>query len=104
MESKIFVESLNKFSRFSFDRYPIKKILKDSLVALLIIIFLILIARFVGDYITPTEKCIKAQGVFGPIIFVLAFWICTIIFIPRNLFAIASGLLLPITLTFTISH
>lgn len=104
MESKIFVESLNKFSRLSFDRYPITKILKDSLVALLIIIFLILIACYVGDYITPTEKWIKAQGVVGPIIFVLAFWICTIIFIPGNRFAIASGLLLLITLTFTLSH
>jgi uncharacterized membrane protein YdjX (TVP38/TMEM64 family) len=47
----------------------------------------------VGDYITPTEEWIKAQGVFGPIVYILAFLVGTIIFIPGNLFAIASGLL-----------
>ncbi len=57
------------------------------------IFVLILIAHYVGDYITPTEEWIRAQGALGPIIFILAFWVGTIIFIPGNLFAIASGLL-----------
>lgn len=93
MESKLIIQTLNKFGRISFRGYPLRKILKDSSLALFIVVCLILLARYVGDYITPTENWIKAQGVFGPIIFVLAFWICTIIFIPGNLFAIASGLL-----------
>jgi len=61
--------------------------------ALFIIFVLILIAHYVGDFVTPAEEWIKAQGIFGPIIFILAFWVGTIIFIPGNLFAIASGLL-----------
>ena len=92
-ESKLIVENLNKFRQLSFHHYPIRKILKDSLVALFIIFVSILIAHYVGDYITPAEEWIKAQGIFGPIIFILAFWVGTIIFIPGNLFAIASGLL-----------
>jgi uncharacterized membrane protein YdjX (TVP38/TMEM64 family) len=86
-------EKLNKFSNLSFHHHPIRKILKDSLIALFVIFGLILIAHYVGDYITPTEQWIKAQGVLGPIIYILAFWVGTIIFIPGNLFAIASGLL-----------
>jgi uncharacterized membrane protein YdjX (TVP38/TMEM64 family) len=93
MQSKLIVENLNKFRQLSFHHYPIRKILKDSLVALFIIFVSILIAHYVGDYITPAEEWIKAQGIFGPIIFILAFWVGTIIFIPGNLFAIASGLL-----------
>lgn len=93
MKSKFLGQTLSNFNTLSFHHYPIRKILKDSLVALFIIFVLILIAQYVGDYITPTEEWIKAQGIFGPIIFILAFWICTIIFIPGNLFAIASGLL-----------
>jgi uncharacterized membrane protein YdjX (TVP38/TMEM64 family) len=93
MQSKLIVENLNKFRQLYFHHYPIRKILKDSLVALFIIFVSILIAHYVGDYITPAEEWIKAQGIFGPIIFILAFWVGTIIFIPGNLFAIASGLL-----------
>jgi uncharacterized membrane protein YdjX (TVP38/TMEM64 family) len=93
MQSKLIVENLNKFRQLSFHHYPIRKILKDSLAALFIIFVSILIAHYVGDYITPAEEWIKAQGIFGPIIFILAFWVGTIIFIPGNLFAIASGLL-----------
>lgn len=93
MESNLIDKNFNKFSNISFHHYPIRKILKDSLVALFVIFVLILIANYVGDYITPTEEWIKAQGVFGPIIYILAFWVGTIIFIPGNLFAIASGLL-----------
>lgn len=93
MDSNLIDKNLDKFSNLSFHHYPIRKILKDSLAALFVIFVLILIAHYVGDYITPTEEWIKAQGVFGPIIYILAFWVGTIIFIPGNLFAIASGLL-----------
>lgn len=82
-----------RFNQLSFHHYPISKILKDSIIGIVILVILILIAQRVGDYITPTEKWIKAQGVYGPIIFIIAFWIGTIIFIPGNLYAIASGLL-----------
>lgn len=93
MEYNLIDKNLDKFNNLSFHHYPIRKILKDSFVAIFVIFVLILIAHYVGDYITPTEKWIKAQGVFGPIIYILAFWVGTIIFIPGNLFAIASGLL-----------
>jgi len=82
-----------RFNKLSFHRYPISKIVEDSIIGLVVLGILFLIAHYVGDYITPTEEWIKAQGIYGPIIFILAFWIGTIIFIPGNLYAIASGLL-----------
>jgi len=93
MTSKFLSQVLSNFNKLSFHHYPISKIIKDTIIGLVVLVILILIAGRVGDYITPTEEWIKAQGAYGPIIFIIAFWIGTIIFIPGNLYAIASGLL-----------
>ena len=91
--SKFLGQTLSDFNKFSFHHYPISKIIKDAIIGVVVLLGLIFLARHLGDYITPAEEWIKSQGAYGPVIFIIAFWIGTIVFIPGNLYAIASGLL-----------